>query len=146
VPDHLDKCPEVPGTAEFQGCPPPKAQLKQGKIDIKEAVYFDTGKATIQDRSNALLDEVAQILKDNPQVTKVVVEGHTDSVGKAAANRKLSAARAEAVKAYLVGKGVDAGRLDTKGFGPDRPVASNKTKDGREKNRRVEFTVTGVNQ
>jgi outer membrane protein OmpA-like peptidoglycan-associated protein len=144
VPDHLDKCPTVKGEAAYQGCPAPKAELKQGKIDIKEAVYFDTAKATIQSRSNALLDEVAQILKDNPQVTKVVVEGHTDSQGKAASNRKLSQARADAVKAYLVGKGVDAARLDAKGFGPDKPVASNKTKDGREKNRRVEFTISGV--
>jgi len=144
VPDHLDKCPDVKGAAEYNGCPPPRAVIKENRIDLKETVYFDTGKATIQTRSYGLLDEVAQILKDNPQVAQVVVEGHTDNVGKAATNRKLSQARADSVKAYLVGRGVDAGRMDTKGFGPDRPVASNKTKEGREKNRRVEFVIPNV--
>jgi outer membrane protein OmpA-like peptidoglycan-associated protein len=74
----------------------------------------------------------------------VTIEGHTDNRGRAAANRKLSAARSRAVKAYLVNKGVEASRLDTKGYGPDRPAADNKTAAGREANRRVEFTIPSM--
>lgn len=146
IPDHLDKCPNEPGTAEYQGCPPPaKAELKtQGgvtKIEIKERVYFDTGKATIQERSHALLDDVAQVLRSHPEVAKVVVEGHTDNTGARAFNQKLSQDRALAVRAYLVGKGIEPERLEAKGYGQTRPVADNKTAAGREQNRRVEFVV-----
>jgi outer membrane protein OmpA-like peptidoglycan-associated protein len=142
VPDHLDKCPSEPGTAEFQGCPPPKAaKLEAGRISIMEAVFFDTGKATLQERSSGVLDDVATVLQAHPEVQKVVVGGHTDNTGSAKTNRKLSRDRAEAVKAYLVGKGIEAARLEAAGFGPDKPIASNKTKAGREKNRRVEFTI-----
>lgn len=145
IPDHLDKCPLVAGVAAEGGCPPPTAKAKLNvetkKIDILEKVYFDTGKATIQPRSFALLDAVAQVLKDNAQVTRVLVEGHTDDTGPAELNTRLSGERADAVKAYLVGKGVDGARLDSKGFGPSRSVGDNKTKAGREQNRRVEFTI-----
>jgi outer membrane protein OmpA-like peptidoglycan-associated protein len=84
---------------------------------------------------------VAQVMKAHPEVQRVTIEGHTDDTGSAATNRKLSQARAEAVRDYLVGKGVEASRLEAKGFGPDRPVQSNKTKAGRDANRRVEFVV-----
>jgi len=141
--DYADKCPEVAGVAEHQGCPPPKAAINAAtkKIDILEKVYFDTSKSTIQARSLPLLDEVARVLNDHPEVSKVLVEGHTDSLGAAAFNKKLSADRAEAVKAYLVSKGVKAERLDAAGFGPEKPIADNKTAAGREQNRRVEFTI-----
>jgi outer membrane protein OmpA-like peptidoglycan-associated protein len=141
VADHLDKCPDVPGVAEQQGCEQAKAVLSETKIELKEAVYFDSGKATIKPVSFELLDDVAAILQRNPQVKKVVIEGHTDSTGAAEVNRRLSQARADAVKAYLVEKGVEAARLETAGFGPDRPIADNKTRAGRDKNRRVEFNV-----
>lgn len=143
VPDHKDRCPAVAGVADNAGCPPAKAKLnvETKRIDILEKVYFDTGKATIQDRSFQLLDEVAQVLQDNPQLTRVIVEGHTDNTGAADLNTRLSAERARAVKAYLVGKGVDGARLDSKGFGPTKPVGDNRTKEGREQNRRVEFTI-----
>jgi OmpA-OmpF porin, OOP family len=145
IPDRLDKCPDTPGTAEYDGCPPPaKAELKQGKIEIKEKVFFDTAKSTIQQRSYPLLDDVAAVMKAHPEVRRVVVEGHTDNTGAAAFNRKLSQARADAVRQYLVQKGVEADRLEAKGFGPDRPAQSNKTKAGREANRRVEFIVGEV--
>jgi outer membrane protein OmpA-like peptidoglycan-associated protein len=124
--------------------PPARAELKAGKIDIREKVFFDTGKATLQPRSHALLDDVAQVIVANPQAGNVQIEGHTDSRGSAALNRNLSLARAETVRSYLVSKGVDASRLTAKGFGPDRPVQSNATAVGREANRRVEFTVLGV--
>ena len=141
--DYADKCPEVAGVAEQQGCPPPKAAINAvtKKIDIIEKVYFDTSKSTIQARSLPLLDEVARVLNDHAEISKVLVEGHTDSLGAAAYNKKLSADRAEAVKAYLVSKGVKAERLDAAGFGPEKPIADNKTAAGREQNRRVEFTI-----
>ncbi len=143
VPDHQDKCPTLAGVAAEAGCPPAKAKRNTatGKIDILEKVYFDTSKATIQDRSYPLLDEVAGVLKNHPELTRVVVEGHTDNTGAADFNTWLSGERAKAVKAYLVGKGIEAGRLDSKGFGPSKPVGDNKTKEGREQNRCGEFTI-----
>jgi outer membrane protein OmpA-like peptidoglycan-associated protein len=87
---------------------------------------------------------VAAILKSNPQVTKVLIEGHTDNRGNPAANRALSQARAEAVKTRLVQEGVEPERLEAKGFGADKPIQSNKTAKGREANRRVEFTIPSV--
>lgn len=144
VPDHLDRCPNEPGVPDNQGCPPKKAAIKAGKIDIKERVFFDTGKATIQKRSHELLDDVAKLIVANPGVGVVVVEGHTDSLGPAAFNKKLSQARAEAVKTYLVEKGVPAERLEAVGHGSEKPTAPNDTPQGRDANRRVEFTVQGV--
>lgn len=145
VPDRLDKCPAEPGPAENQGCPiPPKpalAEIQGKKIAIKEAIYFDTGKATLQPRSLQVLDDVAAVLKTHPEIQKVVVEGHTDASGKKQANQKLSAARAAAVREYLVRKGVEPARLEAKGYGQTRPIADNKTAAGREKNRRVDFVI-----
>ncbi len=131
--------PPPPPPSPEAAAPAPKAVLTKERIELKETVYFETGKADVRPTSFPMLDEVAGILEKNPQVTKVVVEGHTDASGKAAMNRKLSQARAEAVRAYLVSKGVDAARLEAKGYGPDRPIADNKTPDGREQNRRVEL-------
>jgi outer membrane protein OmpA-like peptidoglycan-associated protein len=143
IADHLDKCPDVAGVAEAQGCPPPKAKLnlETRKIEILEIVYFDTNKATIQQRSYPLLDEVARIVRENPSLKKVVVEGHTDSTGKADYNLRLSGERARAVMGYLVDQGVNPGRLEAKGYGQTRPVGDNATRAGREQNRRVEFTI-----
>jgi outer membrane protein OmpA-like peptidoglycan-associated protein len=105
-------------------------------------VYFATGKSVIQPRSFPLLDQVAKVLREHPEIERIRIEGHTDDRGKADANRSLSQARAEAVQKYLVDKGVEAARLEAKGFGPDRPVTSNKTEKGRAANRRVEFVIT----
>jgi outer membrane protein OmpA-like peptidoglycan-associated protein len=144
VPDAEDNCPAEPGPKSNQGCPEAKKQLviiTREKLVIKDRVYFDTGKAVIQKRSFVLLDQVASILNEHPEVKKLVVEGHTDSKGKAEANRKLSQARAESVRARLVKQGVALERLDAIGYGPDRPVGDNKTAAGREQNRRVEFVI-----
>jgi OmpA-OmpF porin, OOP family len=120
---------------------PPKAEVKTENIELSETVQFETDSAVLLDRSRTLLDEVVQALNDHPEVKKVMIEGHTDSVASTRHNKKLSEQRVASVKEYLVGKGIDAGRLKTKGFGETRPVASNKTEEGRAKNRRVDFKI-----
>jgi large repetitive protein len=148
--DASDKCPLEPETYndfdDDDGCPdekkqPALAKVEGKKIVILEKVFFDTGKATIQERSFELLDQVATVLKANPHLKKVRVDGHSDSTGKAAFNRLLSQRRAEAVRQRLIDSGVAASRLEAEGFGPDKPISSNKTSAGRESNRRVEFTI-----
>jgi OOP family OmpA-OmpF porin len=142
VPDHLDNCINQPGPADNQGCPAEQKQLiviKQDRIDIKDKVYFDTNQATIQARSNTLLDQMAKVLSEHPEILKVIIEGHTDDRGTADFNRTLSQQRADAVRDYLVKKGVAADRLETQGYGPDRPVQPNTTSEGRAANRRVDF-------
>jgi outer membrane protein OmpA-like peptidoglycan-associated protein len=144
VADHLDNCPTEKGEAANQGCPPQQEQLvaiQKGKLEIKQAVFFATNKAIIQRRSFKMLDQVARVLRQHPEIEKVVIEGHSDNVGNAEANRKLSLARAQSVKDYLVKKGVEATRLEAKGYGPDRPLLSNATAKGRAANRRVAFTI-----
>lgn len=124
--------------------PPPgpaRVVLTASNIAIMDKVQFETGKATLLPASHALLDEVAKMLVDNPQVELISVEGHTDSTGSPDFNRKLSQDRAESVARYLSKKGVKAKRMEPKGFGPDRPVADNETDAGREANRRVEFNI-----
>ncbi|MFL5347473.1 MAG: OmpA family protein [Hyalangium sp.] len=142
VADHLDNCPNDVGPADNQGCPAAQKQLvviKQDRIDIKDKVYFDNGKATVQKRSNTLLDQMAKVITQHPEIAKVTIEGHTDDAGSAETNRTLSQQRAEAVRDYLVKKGVPTERLEPKGFGADRPVQPNTTAEGRTANRRVEF-------
>ena len=146
--DNVDKCPTeaetVNNVADDDGCPDEGkvlVALTAQKIEILDKVFFDTGKATIKDKSFALLDQVATVLKTHAELAHVRVEGHTDDKGDDDKNKTLSQARADAVKAYLIGKGVDAARLDATGFGETQPAADNKTADGREKNRRVEFVI-----
>ncbi len=142
VSDHLDNCINQAGPADNQGCPAEQKQLvaiKQDRIEIKDKVYFDSGQATIQARSNALLDQMARVVSEHPEIVTVIIEGHTDDRGPADFNRTLSQQRADAVRDYLVKKGVATERFETKGFGPDRPVQPNTTSEGRAANRRVDF-------
>ncbi|HMG52028.1 MAG TPA: OmpA family protein [Kofleriaceae bacterium] len=106
-------------------------------------VQFATGSSRIDRRSEPLLDQISQALIANPDVGKVLVEGHTDNVGDPRLNQRLSEERAAAVREALIRRGVDGDRLATRGFGESRPIAPNKSPAGRANNRRVEFIITG---
>jgi len=121
--------------------PPPTASLKAEKIELSETVQFETESAVLLDRSKTLLDEVAREINDHPEVKRVQIEGHTDAVASKKHNLKLSQDRVASVRAYLLSKGVAAKRLTTKAFGETKPLASNKTEEGRAKNRRVDFRI-----
>lgn len=144
VPDHLDNCPKVAGPASNQGCPESRKQLvviTESQLEIKEKVFFATGRSTVLPRSFELLNQVAEVIRAHPDKCPVLVEGHTDSSGGAELNRRLSLARAQAVRTYLIKQTVDPGCLEARGFGPDRPISGNETAEGREANRRVEFRI-----
>jgi outer membrane protein OmpA-like peptidoglycan-associated protein len=136
IVDRLDKCPNNPGPAETGGCPQTKEITRAGLV--LRGVNFQTGKAEILPPSFVVLDSIVISLKEWPEV-KVEVQGHTDSRGSAETNRMLSQQRADAVMLYFVSRGIDASRLTAVGYGPDVPVADNKTAAGRAKNRRVEL-------
>lgn len=124
--------------------PPPgpdKVILTPSNIAITDQVQFETGKAELKPVSFALLDEVVAVMKANPQIELVEIGGHTDSTGSADFNRKLSQQRAESVQKYITSKGIKGGRLQSKGFGPDVPIADNGTPEGQAANRRVEFLI-----
>lgn len=119
----------------------PKVMVVGTKLTISDRVYFELGTAKLDPRSNALLDEVARVLNQAPQIQLVQIEGHTDKSGSAATNIPLSANRAKAVRSYLISKGIDASRLRAKGYGSSRPLVTNTKDDTTEANRRVEFTI-----
>jgi large repetitive protein len=144
--DDRDVCPlerEVfNGIEDEDGCPDEgRVIVEKDNIKITERIYFDTGKSTIQDRSFSLLDEISTVIKSNEDLTKIRVEGHTDSDGSDVNNLRLSQERADAVKAGLIARGVEAGRLDSVGFGEIRPIDTNETLGGKANNRRVEFII-----
>ncbi len=153
VADKGDQCPEVAGPASNNGCPLPVAPAAPAKVEevkltqeeakvVKEAfsdLEFENGKAIIKQESLSSLDELSDLLLNRPY--RLLLSGHTDNVGNAAANVKLSKARAEAVKTYLVKSGVTTDKIITEGWGSKKPIASNKTPQGRQKNRRVEFKI-----
>jgi len=141
VPDYLDKCPNTPPGAKVDAVGCPALFAEPGKALVLQGVNFETGKATLLSESQVVLDKVAQSLIDNPGVN-VEVGGYTDSRGSRAANLRLSQARAFTVRGYLISKGVAASRVTARGYGPENPVASNKTAAGRAANRRVELTRT----
>jgi len=143
INDDTDACPQEAGKPNADpkknGCP--VVQVTKGEIKINEKIQFDTGKATIKDASNPLLDEIAKVMKDHPEIKKIEVQGHTDDKGKKFFNKQLSQARAAAVMKALTERGVEAPRMTSKGFGQEQPIADNATEEGRAKNRRVQFKI-----
>jgi OOP family OmpA-OmpF porin len=150
VPDFYDKCPGTPaGTkVDGSGCPLPVAKdvkvfvTEEDRKVVRDAIKnleFDFGKSTIRAHSYPSLDRVAALLVNKNFSLKLA--GHTDNVGSADANLKLSKDRAESIKGYLVSKGANASRIEATGYGKTQPIATNKTAKGRQINRRVEFTL-----
>jgi len=139
--------PEPPPPPEPEPEPPPPPEppavvVKQDTIELDRTIQFETGSAKLVDDSRALLDDVAKAVDAHPEIKKIVIEGHTDSRDTTRLNRRLSNKRAAAVRAYLIAKGIAKERMVAKGFGESRPVADNKTEDGRFKNRRVDLKIT----
>jgi len=132
--------PTAPKPVE-QPKPTTKMEFKQenGHLALPGPVLFETGKATLKPESDAVLDVVRQYLEAKPDITLLRVEGHTDNVGIAADNQKLSEERSMSVARWLIGKGIACKRLIPVGFGDTKPIADNKTPEGRESNRRTYF-------
>ncbi len=137
VADYLDKCPNEAGAAKTNGCP------IQAKLnEFAKQIYFNTNKATLRGESYAILNQIVEILKKySEQKYNVLINGYTDSVGNNQYNKKLSERRAATVKNYFIQKGISASKLESRGHGEANPIATNKTKEGRAKNRRTEIIV-----
>ena len=146
IPDTEDACPLVPGVKnkdpKKNGCKEEHKKIIETSsgIQLLEPIQFDTGKSTIKAVSFPVLDEVVEVLKSHPDV-RMAIYGHTDSKGAPAMNTLLSKDRARSVLNYLGSKGIAGKRLESNGFGPDKPIDSNETEEGRAKNRRVEFKI-----
>lgn len=155
VANKFDKCPNTPAGVKVDGsgCPLPEMKnetkviekiivTEEDKKVVDEAIKnleFDLGKATIRSTSHASLNRVASLLIEKNFSLKLA--GHTDNTGSLQTNLRLSKERAESVKAYLVSKGANASRIEAVGYGPNQPIATNATAEGRQQNRRVEFTL-----
>ncbi len=120
---------------------PAKAVVTPDRIDIRDKVFFETDKAVIKSESHAILDEVAEVLVNHPELQHLRIEGHTDSVGDAAYNKDLSQRRADAVRDYLIAHGVEGSRITAVGFGEEKLLVEEHSEADRAKNRRVEFFV-----
>lgn len=136
--DDIGDCPQIPGWRGDAAGSQVEEELQSAGRARLDGINFDFNAAVIQPVSYPLLDQVAELLREHEDWT-IVLEGHTDNIGSDAFNKDLSLRRAVAVQAYLVSKGVTAGRLSAQGFGFDKPVASNDTQGGRALNRRVEI-------
>ena len=138
--DKDDECPDTPGTALMNGCPELSEAVRASLRDYASKVQFATGKSVLTEESLRVLDNVKAIMDEYPKA-KFHIEGHTDSTGSEQINERISEERARAVKDYLVAAGIDEFRLSSKGYGESRPIADNKTREGRKQNRRTEIKV-----
>jgi OmpA-OmpF porin, OOP family len=135
----IPPAPPAPPAPVAKVCPKPTSE----KVTFAADALFDFDKSVVKPEGKARLDDLTSKLKDmNLEV--IIAVGHTDAIGSDAYNQKLSVRRADAVKAYIVSKGIEANRVYTEGKGKKQPVADNKTKEGRDKNRRVEIEVVGT--
>jgi len=144
APEPVVVAPPPPPAPKVVAPPPPPPQpVAATKVTYAADAFFDFDKSVLKPEGKAKLDDLVGKVKGiNLEV--IIAVGHTDSVGSDAYNQKLSVRRAEAVKAYLVSKGIEKNRVYTEGKGEKQPVADNKTKEGRAKNRRVEIEVVGT--
>lgn len=140
VLDKDDKCPNTPGPVANQGCPEIEKEVQEILNTAFDNLEFETGKDIIKSESLPSLGELAEVLLKRPE-WKLQIAGHTDNVGNDQNNLVLSKKRAEAVKNFMISKGVDGERLSVLYFGETQPIASNDTPEGRQKNRRVEMTI-----
>ena len=148
IADAADKCPEqaedINGRDDEDGCPDSKVTVSAGKLELGEPVLFKSGSAELDKRSYDILNDVAALIIGTPEIRSMRIEGHTDSQGSDVLNQRLSERRAESVRDYLVGKGIDAGLFATQGFGESQPIDSNDTAQGRARNRRVDFYIVEI--
>ncbi len=146
IPDEVDACPKEPGEInshpDRNGCPKFIRRISgSAEIEILKQVEFTFDSSVILPVSYPILDEVLRLLQVSPEITLVSIEGHTDNQGKDEYNQKLSEDRARSVMNYLVNKGIEKGRLTSAGFGMSKPLLSNDTEAGQQRNRRVEFKI-----
>lgn len=144
VLDKDDQCPDTPGTVANNGCPEVTAEIINQLNEFSRTILFDLNKATIRQESYGTMQSIANIMKEYPNAS-FLIEGHTDSSGSDAYNQNLSEQRAASVRTYLGGLGIDSSRLQSRGFGESRPIATNKTKAGRQQNRRVDVSLISNN-
>ena len=141
-----DQCPteaeDYDGDEDTDGCPDVYKTIiiKDDRIELKDKIYFDTNRTRIKPISYGILNEITDVLRKNPSF-QIGIRGHTDSVGNRNKNQRLSEGRAKSVRAYLIGQGIEPGRLNARGFGEDQPIEDNSTGEGRSVNRRVEFKI-----
>ena len=140
VPDYLDKCPDLRGSAANSGCPELAQETKDVLIQALHGIQFETGKSFIKKQSNAVLDKVVKIMRENPLYNLEII-GHTDNQGSEPQNQALSEKRAQAVMKYMNVKGINTERISAKGVGATQPITENKTPNGRYLNRRVELKI-----
>ncbi|HSU27912.1 MAG TPA: OmpA family protein, partial [Chitinophagaceae bacterium] len=140
VNDDVDRCPDIPGVASNKGCPDFPANVSKSLSLEAQHISFGATNAKLTTKSNASLDKIVTMMNENPGLS-IKVEGHTDNVGDDDANMTLSKDRADAVKAYIVSKGIPEDRIIAEGFGETTPIADNNTAAGRLKNRRIEIKV-----
>jgi outer membrane protein OmpA-like peptidoglycan-associated protein len=142
VEDSADSCLNEPGVAPNHGCPARRRQpvvIMRDRLAVEERIEFSTGRNTVAPQSARLVEQIARLLGEHPEIAHVYIEGHTDSQGQREANLRLSQARADALREALIDRGVAPARLTATGYGPDEPIDSNRTRKGRESNRRVEL-------
>ena len=144
VLDRDDACPTIAetdnGYQDDDGCPDELPESVQEFSGVIRGINFDVDGATLRPGAAKTLNRAAEVLDAHPGL-RVEISGHTDSTGARRHNLELSQARAETVRAYLIERGIDGDRLETAGFGPDRPLADNATREGRLQNRRIEFRI-----
>lgn len=141
VADEEDKCPELAGPASNGGCPIVKEEVIKKVAVAAQNILFSSGKTTLLKQSFKSLDNVVDILNQYPDL-KLSIEGHTDNTGTADKNVLLSQGRANAVKTYITGRGISEGRINSTGFGQDKPIVPNDNAANRAKNRRVELKLS----